>query len=188
VLGLGGLKEDEDLFSSVWRSAKNRWPWLAVNICTAFVASRVIGAFEQTIAQIVALAALMPIVSGIGGNSGTQTVTLVVRGLALGQINPVNARRLILKEHGIALLNGAVWGSVLGGIAWLLYGDFHLGLVMTAAMVLNLQVAAMVGLFVPLIMHKFGRDPAYGSSVFLTFATDSMGFFIFLGLANVFLM
>ncbi|QNM96843.1 magnesium transporter [Chitinimonas koreensis] len=188
VLSLGGLKEDEDLFSSVWQSARNRWPWLAVNIGTAFIASRVIGAFEHTIAQLVALAALMPIVSGIGGNTGTQTVTLVVRGLALGQVNSANARRLVLKEHAIALLNGVVWGGVLGVIAWLLYHDAHLGIVMTAAMVLNLQIAALVGIVVPLTMEKLGRDPAYGSSVFLTAATDSMGFFIFLGLATVFLL
>ncbi|GAB3261037.1 magnesium transporter [Chitinimonas naiadis] len=187
VLSLGGLKEDEDLFSSVWISAKNRWPWLAVNICTAFIASRVIGAFEGTIQHLVALAALMPIVSGIGGNTGTQTVTLVVRGIALGQINPASARRLIIKEHAIALLNGLVWGGVLGVIAAMLYRDVSLGVVMTAAMVLNLQVAALVGMLVPLTMEKLGRDPAYGSSVFLTAATDSMGFFIFLGLATVFL-
>ncbi|SFZ70465.1 magnesium transporter [Chitinimonas taiwanensis] len=188
VLSLGGLKEEEDLFSSVWESAKNRWPWLAVNICTAFLASRVIGAFEHTIEALVALAALMPIVSGIGGNTGTQTVTLVVRGLALGQINASSARRLIAKEHAIALLNGVVWGGVLGFIAFLLYRDVHLGIVMAAAMILNLQVAAFVGLIVPLTMSKFGRDPAYGSSVFLTAATDSMGFFIFLGLATIFLL
>lgn len=188
VLSLGGLKEEEDLFSSVWESAKNRWPWLAVNICTAFLASRVIGVFEHTIEALVALAALMPIVTGIGGNTGTQTVTLVVRGLALGQINASSARRLIGKEHAIALLNGVVWGGVLGAISALLYGDWQLGLVMAGAMILNLQVAALVGLLVPLTMNKFGRDPAYGSSVFLTAATDSMGFFIFLGLATVFLI
>ncbi|QDQ26800.1 magnesium transporter [Chitinimonas arctica] len=188
MLSLGGLKEDEDLFSSVWQSARNRWPWLAINILTAIFVSRVIGLFEGTIHQLVALAALMPIVSGIGGNTGTQTVTLVVRGLALGQINPSSARRLIVKEHAIALLSGVVWGGVLGLIAWLLYGDFQLGLVMTAAMILNLQVAALVGLLVPLTMDKLGRDPAYGSSVFLTAATDSMGFFIFLGLATIFLV
>lgn len=187
VLNLAGLREDEDLFSSVWSSTRNRWPWLALNICTAFVASRVIGAFEDTIAQLVALAALMPIVSGIGGNSGTQTATLIIRGLALGQISTNNARRLILKELAIALLNGALWGSVLGAIAWMLYHHLQLGLVMMSAMTLNLVVAAMTGIFVPLTMEKLGRDPAYGSSVLLTAITDSMGFFIFLGLASIFL-
>lgn len=187
MLNLAGLREDEDLFSSVWKSAKNRWPWLALNICTAFIASRVIGAFETTIAHLVALAALMPIVSGIGGNTGTQTATLIIRGLALGQISVSNARILILKELGIALLNGVVWGSVLGVIAWLLYNHVQLGLVMTAAMMLNLLVAALVGIFVPITMQKLGRDPAFGSSVLLTATTDSMGFFIFLGLATIFL-
>ena len=188
VLNLAGLREEEDLFSSVWKSAQNRWPWLALNLCTAFLASRVIGAFEGTIAQIVALAALMPIVSGIGGNTGTQTSTLIIRSIALGQITSGTARRLIVKESGIALLNGLVWGSVLGVIAWLLYKKLSIGLLMMAAMTLNLQVAALVGILVPMTMHKLGRDPAFGSSVLLTATTDSMGFFIFLGLATLFLL
>jgi magnesium transporter len=187
VLSLAGLK-DEDLFSSVGKAVKNRWPWLAINICTAFIASRVIGAFEDTIAHLVALAALMPIVSGIGGNTGTQTTTLIIRGLALGQITTSNTKMLLAKELGIALINGAVWGSVLGLIAWALYGKWDLGLVMMGAMMLNMIVAALVGLFVPLTMQKLGRDPAYGSSVMITAMTDSLGFFIFLGLATVFLM
>ncbi|BCL76560.1 magnesium transporter MgtE [Jeongeupia sp. HS-3] len=185
-LSFAGLK-DEDLFSSIWKSTKNRWPWLAVNICTAFIASRVIGAFEGTIADLVALATLMPIVSGIGGNTGTQTITLIIRGLALGHITPGNTTRMIVKELGIALLNGVVWGSVLGLIAYLLYGQWALGVVMMAAMMLNLLVAALVGILVPLTMQKLGRDPAYGSNVLLTAVTDSMGFFIFLGLATIFL-
>ncbi|WP_027468525.1 magnesium transporter [Deefgea rivuli] len=187
VLSLAGLK-DEDLFSSVGKAVKNRWPWLALNICTAFIASRVIGAFEDTIAHLVALAALMPIVSGIGGNTGTQTTTLIIRGLALGQIQPSHTRMLLLKELGIALINGLMWGAVLGLMAWALYGKWDLGLVMMGAMMLNMIVAALVGLFVPLTMQKFGRDPAYGSSVMITALTDSLGFFIFLGLATIFLM
>lgn len=188
VLSLAGLKEEEDLFASVWKSAQNRWAWLAINLCTAFFASRVIGAFEGTIAKLVALATLMPIVSGIGGNTGTQTATLIIRGIALGQVTAANASRLIFKELGIALLNGSVWGSVLGMLAYFLYGNWQLGVVMMAAMTLNLLVAALVGIFVPMTMHKLGRDPAYGSSVLLTAMTDSMGFFIFLGLATVFLL
>jgi len=187
VLSLAGLKE-EDLFSSVGKAVKNRWPWLAINICTAFLASRVIGAFEDTIAHLVALAALMPIVSGIGGNTGTQTTTLIIRGLALGQIQPSHTRVLLLKELGIAVINGTMWGAVLGVMAWALYGKWDLGLVMMGAMMLNMLVAASVGLFVPLTMQKFGRDPAYGSSVMITALTDSLGFFIFLGLATIFLM
>ncbi|MGZ5083282.1 MAG: magnesium transporter [Usitatibacter sp.] len=187
-LGKVGLREEEDIFSSVWASAKNRGPWLALNLCTAFVASRVVGAFEGSIAQLAALAALMPIVAGIGGNSGNQTTTLIVRALALGTVNPQNAKRLLVKELGISALNGAVWGGVLGVAAWALYRNVALGGVMALAMLLNLVVAALAGIFIPLAMERFGRDPAVGSSVFLTFITDSMGFFIFLGLATLFLL
>jgi len=187
-LGKVGLREEEDLFASVWASAKNRGPWLALNLCTAFVASRVVGAFEGSIERLAALAALMPIVAGIGGNSGNQTITLIVRSLALGQVSAVNARRLLAKELGISALNGVVWGGVLGVVTWLLYRNVALGGVMALAMLLNLVVAALAGMFIPLAMERFGRDPAVGSSVFLTFTTDSMGFFIFLGLATVFLL
>lgn len=187
-LSHAGLLEEEDIFASVWKSAKNRWLWLAVNLGTAFFASRVIGAFEGTIEKLVALATLMPIVAGIAGNSGNQTTTLIIRSLALGQVTPDNARRLIGKELAISLLNGLVWGGVAGMFAYLLYRSVPLGLVMTSAMLLNLLVGASVGMFVPLVMQKMGRDPAIGSSVLLTFTTDSMGFFIFLGLATVFLI
>ncbi len=186
--GKVGLREEEDAFASVWASAKNRGPWLALNLCTAFVASRVVGAFEGSIEKLAALAALMPIVAGIGGNSGNQTTTLIVRALALGQISASSARRLLVKELGISVLNGVVWGGVLGLLAYALYRNVALGGVMALAMLLNLMVAATAGLFVPLAMERFGRDPAIGSSVFLTFITDSMGFFIFLGLATIFLI
>ncbi|MDQ3027328.1 MAG: magnesium transporter [Pseudomonadota bacterium] len=188
VLGKVGLREEEDIFSSVWASAKNRGPWLALNLCTAFVASRVVGAFEGSIERLAALAALMPIVAGIGGNSGNQTTTLIVRSLALGQVSASNARRLLVKELGISALNGVIWGGVLGVVTYLLYRNVALGGVMALAMLLNLMVAALAGIFIPLAMERFGRDPAVGSSVFLTFMTDSMGFFIFLGLATVFLL
>ncbi len=130
----------------------------------------------------------MPIVAGIGGNSGNQTSTLIVRALAVDQVSASNARRLLQKEIGISVLNGVLWGGVLGFVAWLLYRNVALGGVMALAMLLNLVVAALAGLFIPLAMERFGRDPAIGSSVFLTFVTDSMGFFIFLGLATVFLL
>jgi magnesium transporter len=185
---LAGLREDEDLFSSAWKSAQNRAPWLAINLVTAFIASRVIGAFEGSIEKLAALAALMPIVAGIGGNSGNQTSTLIVRGLALGQITAAGARKLMLKELAVSLLNGLVWGSVLGFIAYLLYGNFPLGVVMMGAMLLNLLLAAVVGTVLPLIMHRIGQDPAVGTSVLLTATTDSMGFLIFLGLATLFLL
>ncbi|HZP94233.1 MAG TPA: magnesium transporter [Burkholderiales bacterium] len=188
LLSIAGLREEEDIFASVWKSAQNRWLWLAVNLCTAFFASRVIGAFEGTIARIVALATLMPIVAGIAGNSGNQTTTLMIRAIALGQVSPANTRRLVAKELAISLLNGMVWGGVAGLFAFWLYRSVPLGLVMTGAMLLNLVVGALVGMLVPLLMQKLGRDPAIGSSVLLTFTTDSMGFFIFLGLATVFLL
>jgi len=187
-LNLGGLRQEEDIFSSVWASAKNRWTWLAINLVTAFVASRVISVFEGTIEKLVALAALMTIVAGIGGNSGNQTITMIVRSLALGQMTPTNARTLVLKEIAISLLNGLVWGGIIGGFAMLLYHSASLGLVMTAAMTLNLLVAALFGVFIPMLMVKLGRDPAVGSSVLITAITDSGGFFIFLGLASLFLL
>lgn len=188
MLSMAGLREEEDMFSSVWNSVQNRWTWLAVNLVTAFIASRVIGLFEGSIEKIVALAALMPIVAGIGGNSGNQTTTMIVRGFALGQIASHNMKSLLLKELGVSLLNGLIWGSVLGLMAYWLYRNAALGLVMTAAMTLNLMLAAVMGVMIPLIMTKSGRDPAVGSSVLITAVTDSGGFFIFLGLATIFLL
>jgi magnesium transporter len=187
-LAEAGLLEEEDIFSGVWKSARNRWFWLAINLVTAFVSTRVIGLFEDTIVRIVALASLMPIVAGIGGNTGNQTSILIVRSLALGLINPGNTRRLVIKEIGIGFLNGLVWGSVLGLLAYALYQDVDLGLVMAGATLLNLVVAAIMGLGIPLMRHRMGLDPAVGTSVLLTAMTDGMGFFIFLGLATLFLI
>jgi len=187
-LSMAGLREEEDLFATVWKSIQNRWTWLAINLVTAFIASRVIGLFEGSIEKIVALAALMPIVAGIGGNSGNQTLTMLVRALALGHIHGDNMRKLFRKELGVSLVNGLVWGGIIGLIAFLLYHNAALGLVMTSAMVLNLLLAATMGVLIPLLMHKLGRDPAVGSSVMITAVTDSGGFFIFLGLATLFLM
>lgn len=188
MLSMAGLREEEDLYASVWKSLQNRWTWLAINLVTAFVASRVIGLFEGSIEKIVALAALMPIVAGIGGNSGNQTTTMIVRSLAIGQITAQNMRSLFYKELGVSLLNGLVWGGVLGVAAYLLYHNVRLGLVMTAAMTLNLLLAAVMGVLIPLAMARIGRDPAVGSSVMITAVTDSGGFFIFLGLATIFLI
>jgi magnesium transporter len=188
LLTQAGLREEEDVFSSVWASVKNRWSWLAINLVTAFIASRVIGAFEHSIEKLVALAALMPIVAGIGGNSGNQTITMIVRSIALGQIQREHAKKLLAKELGVSLLNGLIWGSALGLIAYWLYGKASLALVMTAAMTLNLTLAATAGVLIPLTMIRFGRDPALGSSVLITAITDSGGFFIFLGLATLFLV
>lgn len=188
MLNMAGLQEEEDLFAPVWDSVKNRWVWLAVNLCTAFIASRVIGAFEGSIEKIVALAALMPIVAGIGGNSGNQTITMIVRAMAMGQLTGQQASRLFKKEIGVALVNGLLWGGVMGAVSWLMYRSPGIGLVMVAAMTLNLLLAAMVGVLIPVVLDKLGRDPALGSSVLITAVTDSGGFLIFLGLATVFLL
>lgn len=188
VLSMAGLRGEEGLFTNIRGSLRNRWAWIAVNLVTALVASRVIGLFEGSIEKIVALAALMPIVAGIGGNSGNQTITMIVRGLALGHVHRGNTRLLFLKELGIAMINGLIWGSILGVITYLLYGSVSLGLVMTGAMTLNLLLAAVMGVLIPLILEKLGRDPAEGSSVLITAITDSGGFFIFLGLATIFLI
>jgi len=188
VLNMAGLREEEDIFASVWKSLRNRWAWLAINLVTAFMASRVIGLFEGSIEKLVALAALMPIVAGIGGNSGNQTITMIVRAMALDQVGTGNTARLIRKELGVGLLNGIVWGGVIGVVAYLLYSSWSLGVVMTAAMVLNLLLAALMGVLIPMTLVRMGRDPAMGASVMITAVTDSGGFFIFLGLASVFLL
>jgi magnesium transporter len=187
-LSAGGLREDEDIFASVWKSVQNRWTWLAINLLTAFVASRVIGLFEGSIGKLVALAALMPIIAGIGGNSGNQTITMIVRALALGQITRQNARKLFVKELSVSALNGLIWGGVVGLFAFLIYHNWQLGLVMMLAMILNLLLAAFMGVLIPMAMDLLGRDPAVGSSVMITAITDSGGFFIFLGLATIFLV
>jgi magnesium transporter len=188
ALNLAGLSEEEDLFAPVLKSVKNRWVWLAVNLVTAFIASRVIGIFEDSIEKLVALAALMPIIAGIGGNSGNQTITMIVRALALGQVSTDSAWKLIAKEIGVSAVNGLIWGIVVGIFTYVIYQNASLGLVMTMAMILNLLLAALLGVLIPLTLRKFGRDPALGSSVMITAVTDSGGFFIFLGLATILLL
>jgi magnesium transporter len=190
ALAAVGLSDEQDLYGSVWEAARGRWIWLGLNLCTAFFASRVISAFEDTISQVVALATLLPIVAGIAGNTGNQTLTLLVRSLAMGQVTDATTVDLFKKELGVAIINGLMWGLIAGGFAWLLYADsdigMKLGLVMFLAMMLNIIVGAFVGLVVPLILKRMGRDPAMGASVLLTFITDSGGFLIFLGLATLF--
>ncbi len=190
VLASVGLSDEQDIFGSVWETAKSRWLWLGVNLCTAFFASRVVNAFDGTIERVVALAALMPIVAGMAGNSGNQTLTLLVRSLAMGQVTDSNQEDVIRKEVWISVINGLVWGAISGLFVWALYHDTPygatLGLVMFLAMILNFVLGAVVGLAVPLLLKHFGRDPALGGSVLLTFSTDSGGFLIFLGLATLF--
>jgi magnesium transporter len=188
LLKLAGLSREEDIFLTIWSSARNRWAWLSLNLLTAFVASHVIGLFEASIVQLVALAALMPIVASVGGNTGNQTTALVIRAITMGQLTASNAMQMIRKELGISVLNGVLFGIVVALFAILLYHNLALGLVIASAMLLNITLAAAVGLGVPLTLHRFGKDPALGSSVLLTAVTDSMGFFIFLGLATMFLL
>jgi magnesium transporter len=187
VLAPVGLSEDEDLFARPWKAARGRWAWIALNLFTAFLVSRIIGQFEGTIEKIVALAALMPIVASVGGNTGHQTLALMIQGMALKQVNSGNFRHLLSKEVGVALINGVLWGGVMGAIAWALYGRISLGAIMFTAMVLNLLLAALAGALVPMVLKRIGQDPALGSSIILTGFTDSFGFLIFLGLAASFL-
>ena len=187
-LSQAGLREEEDIFAPIRKSVVNRAPWLLLNLATAGFASWVASRFEGTVSQIVMLAFLMSIVAGIAGNSGNQTMTLIIRGLALGQITSANVRRLARKELMTSALIGLGGGAIACVFAYLISKSWGLGLVMWAAMLLNLIVGALLGMFVPLVRDKFGRDPAVGSSVLLTFATDTMGFLIFLGLATIFLL
>jgi magnesium transporter len=188
LLSQAGVGQEEDLFSSVWKSARNRWGWLLINLATAFTATRVIGIFEDVIVQLVTLASLMPIIAAMGGNTGNQTSMLIIRSLALGQITPANVLRLIAKELQLAVINGVFIGSVIGLLSFLFYQDVALSGVLAGAMLANLLVAAVVGLAIPLVRHKLGHDPAVGTSIILTAVTDSMGFFIFLALAKLFLI
>ena len=184
---LAGVSGDERIETPAWEALKKRLPWLGVNLVTAFAVSRVIGQFETTIAGLAPLAALMPIVASIGGNTGNQTMALVIRALAVAPMASEARRRLLRKELVVSVLNGGVWGLLVGLFAVMIYRDAALGVVMTTAVVLNLVVAAVTGVGVPLLLASAGRDPAHGSSVLLTFVTDAMGCFLFLGLAHLFL-
>jgi len=188
ALGAAGLDEDEDLFSPVKRATKRRLLWLTINLGTAFLAAAVVKQFQGTIAQIVALAVLMPIVAGMGGNAGTQVLALCVRGLALGQLGATNVQVLIWKEVRVALLNGVALGIILGGIVWAWFGEWPLALVIASALTINLLFAALAGVLVPVTLKRMGYDPALAGSVILTTVTDVMGFFSFLGLATLVLL
>jgi len=188
ALGAAGLDEDEDMFSPVLRATRRRLIWLSINLATAFLAASVVDRFAGTIDQLVALAVLMPIVAGMGGNAGTQVLALMVRGLALGQVGASNVRILLWKEARVALLNGLVLGVVLALIVLLWFQSVGLSLVIAVALTLNLLFAATAGVMVPLTLKRMGYDPALASSIFLTTVTDVMGFFTFLGLATVILL
>ena len=188
MLQMAGLEEDEDLLAPIADSARRRLFWLGINLITAFLAAAVIGLFEATLDKIVALAVLMPIVASMGGIAGSQTLTLAIRGLALDQITDSNKRWLLTKEVAISVINGLVWAAVVGVIAWLWFGQIGISLILGVAMVINLLVAAVSGLAIPLILDRLGLDPALSGSVVLTTVTDVVGFMSFLGMATLFLL
>jgi magnesium transporter len=188
ALNIAGVVEREDLFAGILDSARNRWLWLSINLVSAFMISRIVGAFEGTIVKLVALASLMPIVASVAGNTGNQTTALVIRSLAMKQINAGNIRHLFRKELSISALNGAVWGAVVGAFAFVFYRNLELSAVLMLAMVLTFLAAALFGVSAPLVLNRLGRDPAMGSSVILTGITDALGFLIFLSLARLLLV
>ncbi|MBC7984981.1 MAG: magnesium transporter [Candidatus Obscuribacterales bacterium] len=188
VKSLANLQDEEDLFSAVIPSTRRRGVWLGINLLTAFLASGVVAIFESTIDRVVALAVLMPIVASMGGIAGTQTVTLIVRGLALGQVNWSNTRWLLLKELTVAALNGIVWAAVVGAYTMSIYGEWKLAGIIFAALIMNLLAAAIVGVTVPLMLKKLRVDPALASGVILTTFTDCIGFAALLGLGAIFLV
>jgi magnesium transporter len=187
-MGQAGLSEDEDMFAPVLVSAQRRSLWLGINLITAFLASWVIRQFEATIDQIVALAVLMPIVASMGGIAGTQTLTLAIRGIALGQLSGNNSRWLLIKELAVGGINSVIWAVVVGIIAGVWFQDTHIALLIAAAITINLIFAALAGAALPMLLQKLGIDPALAGGVLLTTVTDVVGFLAFLGLATLFLL
>ena len=184
---LAGLM-DEDLSSRVWKTMRRRFPWLAVNLFTSVLASIVIAQFATTIEAIVALAVLMPIVASMGGNAGTQTLTVAVRAIATRDLTPANASRIVLREFLVGIANGIVFALIIGVVGYVWYGSVMLGVVLGLAMVGNMLVAGMAGILIPIGLDKLGADPALASGVFVTTVTDIVGFFAFLGLASAMLL
>lgn len=188
ILRLAGVGEESSISDTVLETVRQRLPWLMVNLLTAILASGVIALFEGTIERLVALAVLMPIVASMGGNAGTQTLTVAVRALATKSLTENNLWRVVRREAAVGFANGVVFALVMGGVAWLWFGTPELGVVIGAAMVINLFVAALAGIAVPLVLERLGADPALASGTFVTTVTDVMGFFAFLGLAGVLLL
>lgn len=188
LMSMAGLNEEEDMFAPVLSSTRRRSIWLGVNLLTAFLASWVIGLFGATIEKMVALAILMPIVASMGGIAGSQTLTLVIRGMALGQVGKSNSRRLLLKEMWVGVWNGLIWAVVIAGVAGLWFQNTLLAIIIAAAIIINLVVAAISGATIPLLLKRMGADPALSGSVVLTTVTDIVGFLAFLGLATIYLL
>lgn len=188
LMSMAGLHEEEDMFAPVFTSARRRSIWLGVNLLTAFLASWVIGLFGASIEKMVALAVLMPIVASMGGIAGSQTLTLVIRGMALGQVGKSNSRRLLLKEMWIGIWNGGIWALVIASVAGLWFQNIQLAFVIAVAIIINLFVAAVSGATIPLLLKHYGADPALSGTVVLTTVTDIVGFLAFLGLATIYLL
>lgn len=188
VFSMAGLRDEEDLFAGILPSTQRRLLWLGINLVTAFLAAAVVRSFEGTIEKVAALAALMPIVASMGGIAGTQTVTLIIRGLALGQVQWSNARWLLLKEIAVGGLNGAIWAAVVGAVTIVWFDTWRIAAIIAAAMLINLLAAAAVGVLVPLTLRRLKIDPALSAGVILTTFTDCIGFATLLGLASLFLV
>jgi magnesium transporter len=188
VMQMAGLNQEADIFGPVLAGSRSRALWLGINLLTALLAAAVISRFEATLEQLVALAVLMPIVASMGGVAGSQTLTLVIRGLALGQVQPGNLRLLLNREMGISAINGVLWAVVIGLLVYVWFGSAMLGGIIGAAILINLLTAALAGLGIPLLLHRLGIDPVLAGSVILTTVTDVVGFFAFLGLASLWLV
>ena len=188
VMSAAGLRDEEDVFAGVIPSTRRRLLWLIINLATAFLASAVVSRFTGTIEKVAALAALMPIVASMGGIAGTQTVTLIIRGMALGQVEWVNARWLLFKEIAVGGLNGIACAGIVGSVTLLRYGVWNLAGIIAAAMLVNLLAAALVGVLIPLLLRRMRIDPALSAGVILTTFTDCIGFATLLGLGTLFLV
>jgi magnesium transporter len=187
MLRLGGVSKEERVYSNLGTSVKKRLPWLFINLATAFLAAFTVSLFEDVIAQVVALAAAMPIVAGMGGNAGTQTLSIVIRSIALGEVELKKNWMLVFKEVALGIINGAAIGIITGILLYMKYGNPYLGLIIFAAMIGNLVIAGFFGFLIPLLLKVLGIDPALASAIFLTTATDVFGFLLFLGLSKTFL-
>jgi magnesium transporter len=188
VMQMAGLNREADMFGPIVAGSRSRALWLGINLLTALLAAGVISRFEATLEQLVALAVLMPIVASMGGIAGSQTLTLVIRGLALGQVQTGNLRLLFNREMGISAINGVLWAVVIGALVYLWFGNAMLGGIIGAAILINLLCAALAGLGIPLLLHRLGIDPVLAGGVILTTVTDVVGFFAFLGLATLWLL
>lgn len=188
MMSMAGLDQQDDMFAPITVSARHRGVWLGINLLTALLASWVIGLYEDTLQRIVILAVLMPIVASMGGIAGSQTLTLVIRGIALGQIGGSNARQLLIKELAVSILNGMLWSMVVGMVVVVWFDDYQIGGIIAIAIIINLLCAALAGVTIPMFLRWLGADPALGGSVMLTTVTDVVGFVVFLGLATVLLL